>query len=335
MLDRPTQIYDEATAALGGDILQASFWGDLKERFGWQVCRCWHVSRGGVDATAQVLLRRLGPGLRVGYLPRGPTGVRGEAAWSEFAQFARRVGGAAGTLIWRVDPDEPSESPAAEQMHRAGFHRLHGGGAFGGIQPRLVFRRRLGAGLAAHGDLGRHLRRAMAAGSTVAREGAGALPEMLVLLRQTAQRQNLALRAAEYYHALHRTLTGAGAGELFIARHLGRAVGAALIGRFGSRATYLIGASATDARPLLPGYRLQAEVIGWAESEGLKVYDLRGGPMQDPHHGLNRFKRLFGEEVLLAGERDLPLRLDYWLWRQLEPLRGRLAAWRPRPVFGD
>lgn len=73
-------VFDEATAALGGDMLQATLWAEHKYRFGWRVERVWHISRGGVDATAQVLLRRLGRGVQVGYVPRGPAGVRGEGS---------------------------------------------------------------------------------------------------------------------------------------------------------------------------------------------------------------------------------------------------------------
>lgn len=332
-LDGRRFAYDEATAGLGGDILQASFWADLKECFGWRAERFWHFSRGGVDATAQVLLRRLAPGIRIGYLPRGPTGVAGEAAWREFSEFARREGGAQGSLIWRIDPDIPALECRDDDLRTAGFRRLHKPGRFGGVQPQMIFRRRLGQGLSATGTLGRHLRRAFSAGCEVAEEGARAISELHMLLTETAARNDLRLRAVEYYGTLHSALERAGAAQLFVVRHGGRAVAAALIGQFGRRATYLVGASATSARELLPGYRVQAEVISWAEAEGLETYDLRGGPLGEPNHGLNRFKRQFGEEILLAGERDLPLRPDYWLWRQLEPLRAGWLERRARPAL--
>lgn len=325
--------YDEATAGLGGDILQASFWAELKECFGWRAERFWHVSRGAVDATAQVLVRRLAPGIRIGYLPRGPTGVAGAAAWREFSEFARREGGGQGSLIWRIDPNVPAAEVPDDDMRRAGFRRLHQPGRFGGIQPRMIFRRQLGQGLLATGQLGRHLRRAFSSGCEVAKEGAEALSELHMLLADTAARNDLRLRAMDYYRALHSALERAGAAKLFVVRHGGRAVAAALIGQFGRRATYLVGASASNARELLPGYRVQAEVISWAEEEGLETYDLRGGPLGEPNHGLNRFKRQFGEAIVLAGERDLPLRPDYWLWRQLEPLRTGWLERRARPAL--
>ena len=54
-----------------GHILQSSQWGQLKERFGWQVARLAIEDQGQWLAGAQVLFRPIGP-RTIAYVPKGP-----------------------------------------------------------------------------------------------------------------------------------------------------------------------------------------------------------------------------------------------------------------------
>ncbi len=323
---RPAWAFDEAAAALGGDILQSAAWGRLKEQFGWQPWRFWHTARGGVDQTALLLVREPWPGFKIGYLPRGPVGAVPGALF-EFAAFAREAGRKLGCLCWRIDPDLPAHELPHAALQAAGFRLRRARGEFGGIQPHLVFRRALGDRAPAPSpQLRRKLHRAAAAGDWRI-EGLEGLQDFWGLLRDTSRRQGIATRAEGYYRAAWRVLKASGLGELVVVRRLGEATAAGIVARFGSRATYLFGASASGARAHLPGYRLQQGMIDWATGQGCSVYDLRGGSLRQGDHGLNRFKRQFGEETLLAGESDLPLHLRYLAFRLAEELRPRLAPW--------
>ncbi|MDA8344837.1 MAG: peptidoglycan bridge formation glycyltransferase FemA/FemB family protein [Thermaerobacter sp.] len=323
---RPAWAFDEAAAELGGDILQSAAWGRLKEQFGWQPWRFWHTARGGVDQTALILVRELWPGLRIGYLPRGPVGV-GAGGYAEFAQFAKAVGRRLGCFLWRIDPDLPEGCLPPAALRSEGFRLRQDTGEFGGTQPRLVFRRKLGEAAPTPGaDLRRKLRRAQEAGACQV-EGHEGLSDLLELLLDTKSRQGIELRAESYYRELWRILKAHGYGELLVVRRAGKATAAGIVARFGKRATYLIGASSSEERAHLPGYRLQEGMIDWATGAGCTEYDLRGGSLYNRDYGLNRFKRQFGEETRLAGERDLPLRMPYLLFRAAEAVRPRIIPW--------
>ncbi len=329
---RPAWAFDEAASELGGDILQSAAWGRLKERFGWRTWRLWHRAHGSVDQTALLLVRELWPGVPIGYLPRGPVGV-GASGLREFADFAQAFGRSLGCFLWRVDLDQPEGSLPLPELAGAGYRVRRGAGEFGGTQPRLVFRRALGDGAPTpDADLRRKLRRARAEG-TVKVEGEEALGDLLALLKDTARRQGMALRADGYYRALWQVLKSHGYGDLVVVRRLGQPTAAGIVARFGRRAIYLVGASASAHRAFLPGYLLQEGMIDWASAQGCTLYDLRGGSLRDPRHGLNRFKRQFGEEIRLTGERDLPLRLHYVLFRALEALRPRGGLLREAPLL--
>lgn len=131
-----------------------------------------------------------------------PGGCARRGVRREFAEFARRAGGAAGSLIWRVTPDLAVADAPEEHFLGAGFLRRRSGGEYGGIQPRLVFWRHLGTGLRLTGGLGRHVRRTFAAGTEVRSEGLAGLTELFRRLQDTARCQRLVLRGRACYAAL-------------------------------------------------------------------------------------------------------------------------------------
>jgi lipid II:glycine glycyltransferase (peptidoglycan interpeptide bridge formation enzyme) len=112
---------------------------------------------------------------------------------------------------------------------------------------------------------------------------------------------------------------------------------------FGSRVTYMYGASSSLHRDVMPNHLVHWTIIRWAKARGAAVYDFRGvsairdGKAIEPSNiGLNRFKGGFGARyVEYAGDMELPLRPVVWrAWTTAVPaatamyrlLRGGLPA---------
>ncbi|WP_225850265.1 peptidoglycan bridge formation glycyltransferase FemA/FemB family protein [Streptomyces sp. HPF1205] len=101
--------------------------------------------------------------------------------------------------------------------------------------------------------------------------------------------------------------------RLYLARHRGDLVAAAVLVRVGAHAWYVYGASSTDKREVRGSNACQWAMIRDSLAAGCDVYDLRGITPTldagDPHVGLIRFKvGTGGQAVRYVGEWDLPLR---------------------------
>lgn len=56
----------------GGDVVQTSMWGHSKTALGQDAVLVTKKAHGAIDAGALMVVRRIGPGIRVGYVARGP-----------------------------------------------------------------------------------------------------------------------------------------------------------------------------------------------------------------------------------------------------------------------
>lgn len=92
--------------------------------------------------------------------------------------------------------------------------------------------------------------------------------------------------------------------QVIIVRHQGQPTAGAVVGKIGSKATYLFGATDDRALPVKAGYAMQWWIINWlSRKEGIRWYDL-GGEAMEP--GLRQFKKGLigkaGQIVELQGE---------------------------------
>ncbi|MDT0319054.1 lipid II:glycine glycyltransferase FemX [Streptomyces millisiae] len=131
----------------------------------------------------------------------------------------------------------------------------------------------------------------------------------------TAERDRFTPRPLRYFETMFAAL-GAEDPErikLYLARHQGDLVAAAILVRVGGHAWYSYGASATEKREVRGSNACQWAMIRDSLAAGCDVYDLRGitptlDP-DDPHVGLVQFKvGSGGQAVRYVGEWDLPLR---------------------------
>jgi len=123
------------------------------------------------------------------------------------------------------------------------------------------------------------------------------------LLKETAERDGIAVHSFEYYKALFEIC-----GEkkekinLYIAKHEGDVLAAIIVLFREKTATYLYGASSNNKRNLMAPYALQWKAVQDAKDADCEYYDFFGiPPYDDPNHpmaGLYRFKTGFGGQII-------------------------------------
>jgi vancomycin resistance protein VanK len=162
----------------------------------------------------------------------------------------------------------------------------------------------------------RNIKKAAKAGVEVtAGEGPEDLKGFHDLYVHTAERDRFTPRPLRYFETMFAVL-GAEDPErirLYLARHRGDLVAAAILVRVGAHAVYAYGASSTGKREVRGSNACQWAMIRDSLAAGCDVYDLRGITptldADDPHVGLIQFKvGTGGRAVRYVGEWDLPLR---------------------------
>ncbi|WP_331769554.1 peptidoglycan bridge formation glycyltransferase FemA/FemB family protein (plasmid) [Embleya sp. NBC_00888] len=135
------------------------------------------------------------------------------------------------------------------------------------------------------------------------------------LYAHTAERDRFTPRPLGYFETMFAALSAEDPEriKLYLARHRGDLVAAAILVRVGAHAVYSYGASSTDKREVRGSNACQWTMIRDSLAAGCDVYDLRGITptldADDPHVGLIRFKvGTGGRAVRYVGEWDLPLR---------------------------
>jgi lipid II:glycine glycyltransferase (peptidoglycan interpeptide bridge formation enzyme) len=229
--------------------------------------------------------------------------------------------------LTQIAPEERSQVGARvlSQLRDLGWRLQESEGGFAAGQPRYNFQIPLKG--RSEEDLlrgmnqqwRRNIKRAAKEGVEVARVGEAdlepALREFHGLYRHTARRDGFTPRPLSYFTTMFRALLAEEPDRirLYLARHEGDLVAAAIRVSVGCHSWYSYGASSTEKRDVRGSNAVQWAMICDSLAAGADVYDLRGitdtlDP-DDPHVGLIQFKvGTGGEAVEYAGEWDLPLR---------------------------
>lgn len=340
----------------GSNLLQSPFWALFKSRFGWKP----HAFLFG-ELPLLLLERRISAGFSLVYAPHPFDTARQtvQSCWSELkdeltgylkggVKGARRQRGIClrFDLPWELGSVETSELPDLWGLQ--GLKK-----AVADIQPPstviLPVEESEEKQLAAMKSKTRYnIRLAGRKGVVTRLEKPEFIDTWYDLYRETAARDRISIHSREYYRGLFTAATdsggnpespaagkapGAGNGgkaprlHIISARHEDDLLAALIVAVYGSRATYLYGASSDRKRNLMASYAAQQAAISLAREEGCSSYDLFGIPPADdprhPMHGLYRFKTGFGGRIIhRAGAWDLPLSPTiYPLYRQAELLR--------------
>jgi hypothetical protein len=344
-------------------LLQSGFWGAFRQQLGWRA-RAFRCGYRGGESRLLVLIRRLGPGMELAYVPHGPElgepVIERERFLLDLAEALQPHLGR--SLFLRFDLPWGAEGLGKPPPSLASGRGLYK--ASMDIQPPSTVILDLTVGedelLASMKSKTRYnVRLAAKKGveiSTVrsrpARPGASASEQEKLdsalagwyrLYEETARRDRITLHGEIYYKTLFALAGsyGAGAPELVLlsARHEGQLLAGIIVALKGEGAWYLYGASSDRKRNLMPSYGLQWRAIQLAREHGCRFYDLFGIPPSDdprhPMHGLFRFKTGFGGRIInRPGCYDMALRpLPYRLYRGAERLRSAYyRRWRKRLI---
>jgi peptidoglycan pentaglycine glycine transferase (the first glycine) len=308
-------------------ILQTSAWGRLKADFGWQLV---HVTSG--ESGAQILIKRILPGINFAYIPKGPVSHDWDQLWLEVDVVCQKQRCA----FLKVEPDV-WENDEYHQIPDGFIPSQHS------IQPlrTLIVDLTMDE---AH-ILGRMKQKTryninLAHKKNIIIKPQGGLDTFYDLMKITGQRDQFGIHSLTYYQRAYELFHSNDQCLLLLAEYNRQPISALIVFRVGNRAWYFYGASSNLQRNKMPNYLLQWEAIRWAKSQGCIQYDLWGVPDADHDTleanftsrteglwGVYRFKRGFGGELMRgAGPWDrvynpLLYRL-YSLWlkyRKVEP----------------
>ena len=315
-----------------GHVLQSYQWGQFKSRHGWSAYPLLFTQRETIKGAALVLRRAL-PHLPWGimYVPKGPALDYSDVdlviqALSELENFARDHR----ALLIKIDPDvafddddpdwvEPRSSVAAPGAAGPLVDLLtRRGWLFSNEQVQfkntLLIDLRLSEELLlAHmkPKTRYNVRLAARKGVTVRLGEPNDLPAFYRLYVETGERDRFLIRPFEYYRDVWQAFLADGLGELLLAEWEGKLLAGLMLFRLGHKAWYFYGASAGEARHLMPNYILQWEAMCRCRRQGCLLYDLWGAPdtlnETEPMWGVYRFKEgLGGRFVRHIGAYDFP-----------------------------
>jgi peptidoglycan pentaglycine glycine transferase (the first glycine) len=319
-----------------GHILQSSQWGQLKERFGWQVVRLVIEDRGQWLAGAQILFRSLGL-QTIAYVPKGPVADLADAeATQALLEALHSLCRQRRAILLKIEPDLPEDPVPAQRLTELGFRPSPQT-----IQPQCTILLDLAphpeAILARMKSKTRYNIRLAARKGVTVREGmANDLHGFYRLMQVTGERDDFGIHSESYYQAAHQLFVPQGLARLFLATFEDKVLAGIMAFAFGQRAWYMYGASSDEHRNLMPNYLLQWEAIKWARERGCLTYDMWGIPDEEEEvleagflkrsdglWGVYRFKRGFGGQVVhYLGAYDYVYSpLLYWLY-------NRVVTWR-------
>jgi lipid II:glycine glycyltransferase (peptidoglycan interpeptide bridge formation enzyme) len=295
--------WDEGVIALGGHFLQSVAWARVQERLGNRV-----VVGADRDWCWLGIIRSAGP-FRYLYLPFGPS-LRNPAALAAALAEARARARRLGCVLVRFEPGavDPAliTATGARQVHSRQYEHT--------VVLRIdVDDEALRSGL----NSGHRSRINTAAkrGLRIERSNdPGRMPDFVRLLRQTEQHGGFFSYEDPYFDAIaHELLPSRDASLYFATTDQGDAA-AALVFEFGPTRYYAFGATASEARRLMPAPPLVWQAMLDARAEGRARFDFWGAAPPDagPDHpwaGITAFKLGFGAEPqAYAGTWELAVR---------------------------
>lgn len=340
--------WDEAISRLPGrHLLQAGLWAGFKSRYGWKAYPLTWVNAGEECVAAAMLLqRRIGPGLSMLYIPRGPIldwsdRVVRQAVIADLEKYCRQ----SRAIYLKFDPElilgygEPGEEGGqvnavsgdveAEWLMR-GWRRS---------ENQVQFRNTVWLDLS--GDeqawldsmkqkTRYNLRLAERKGVVVRRGSEKDFHTLYRMYAETSVRDGFVIRDETYYTRLWTDFMAHDQAMPLIAEVGGEPIAGLFLFWYGQRAWYLYGMSTAEHREKMPNYLLQWEAMRLAKEKGALIYDLWGAPDHfdetDSMWGVYKFKRGLGGRVIrTTGAWDfIHRRVAYQLTAKIMP---RILEW--------
>lgn len=279
-------------------LLQTRAWGDLKAAFGWRVERVAVEEFG-----AQILVKRIFPGISMAYIPKGPAGHAWEMISPEVDALCHRLG----IAFIKIEVDQWEDSNDTIQPPKNFFRSQHS------IQPlRTTIINLQGDEKSILNAMKQKTRYNinLALKKGVVARGLSDIKLFHSLIEITGERDQFGVHNLAYYQLAFDLFHPRGNCEMLLAQYEDEPLAVLMVFAQGKRAWYLYGGSSNLHRDRMPNYLLQWEAIRWAREMGCNEYDLWGIPDFDENileenylsrddglWGVYRFKRGFGGEV--------------------------------------
>jgi len=290
------------------NFLQSRYWGELKGQTGWNPVTL-KLTYKGKSVPLLVLVRTFKGTLSLAYIPHGPQiDVDPEDREYFLNKLSRDLIEflPLGTFFVRYDLlwGEVGVDRFPEQLKFSGIHK-----APMDIQPPdtvlIDLNKSEEAILASmHKKTRYNIKLATKKGVEISHGSEIDLDRWYDLYKTTSERDKIAIHSLAYYKkvfGLARISEAAPEVSILLAKHEDDLLAGIIVVFYGTRATYLYGASSNVKRNLMPAYALQWEAMKKAKEMGCETYDMFGIPPSDdprhPMHGLYRFKTGFGGEV--------------------------------------
>jgi lipid II:glycine glycyltransferase (peptidoglycan interpeptide bridge formation enzyme) len=316
---------------VSSNILQSAYWGRIKSSFGWKP---YYYNYKGTGLL--VLTRKIFAKYYIAYVPHGPQLSVTDQNAPTLKEMGNEVKKSlpSGCILLRFDlPTGKYQLDPVLFNFEPPLKK-----SFSDIQPPdtviLSLKETEEDILSRMKSKTRYnIRLAFRKGIVVKMSGVEGLDEWYQLYKETALRDKITIHSKEYYRmifdiSLENPVTNKNPEIiLFKAEYNEQILAGIIVVVYGTRATYLYGASSNDHRNLMPAYALQWEAIKYAKSKGCSEYDLFGIPPENnpdhPMSGLYRFKTGFGGDILhRPGCWDLPLKpVIYQIYRWAEYFR--------------
>jgi peptidoglycan pentaglycine glycine transferase (the first glycine) len=284
-------------------ILQTSAWGQLKAEFGWQLA---HVATR--TCGAQILIKRIFPGINFAYIAKGPVGSSEDQLWHEIDTICRERNCA----FIKIEPDEWMKDIGEPESNYYNFSNNFVKSQHS-IQPMRSMLVDL-VGEESH-ILNRMKQKTRYNINLALKKNVIVKPQVELgafydLMKITGVRDQFGIHSLSYYQRAYDLFHAHDQCLLLIAEYEGTPISGLIVFRVGNRAWYFYGASSNLQRDRMPNYLLQWEAIRWAKTQGCIEYDLWGVPdadletleanfasRNDGLWGVYRFKRGFGGEI--------------------------------------
>lgn len=308
-----------------GDVLQTTYWGQLKAMTGWTPLPLAIVDNHQIKASALILKRQIPlPGHCIFYSPRGPL-FSNQEALAKLLKAGQQLGKRHHAVLWKMDPALTYGDTHWQEI-AARLQKVNSAANFDGVQPKFIMELDIRPPVdtlltnmkaKTRYNIGYAKRKGV---KVVVSKSKADLKLFYPILQETAKRDNFTIRSLEYFEYLWDCLIVPNVAQLFMAYHNEKPLGGTIAFRLGKRAWYVYGASSNQRRNLQASYAIQWEMIRWAKGSGCHIYDFRGiaGDIdpENPLYGLYRFKDGFGAKIVeYVGEFDFPLSLyGYPMW---------------------
>jgi peptidoglycan pentaglycine glycine transferase (the first glycine) len=284
-------------------ILQTPLWGQLKADFGWQLV---HVASR--ECGAQILIKRIFPGINFAYIPKGPIGQDWDQLWPEIDALCQGKN----CVFLKIEPDYWISDDANIEADIYNFSKMFVPSKHS-IQPR----RTLIVDLTGEESqiLARMKQKTRYNINLALKKDVIVKPQLEIiafydLMKITSQRDEFGIHSLAYYQRAFDLFHAHDQCLVLLAEFEGMPISALIVFRVGNRAWYFYGGSSNFHRDRMPNYLLQWEAIRWAKSQDCCEYDLWGVPdvdldtlesnftsRSDGLWGVYRFKRGFGGEL--------------------------------------